>query len=70
MALLLGLLAAPWEGRASDLLDTRLGFVFGDDNALDNSGGQKNPSPAAHFAGCPTSARRARVEARRGASAA
>jgi hypothetical protein len=51
MALLLGLLAAPWEGRASDLLDTRLGFVFGDDNALDNSGGQKNPSPAARFGG-------------------
>jgi len=51
LALLLGLLAAPWEGRASDLLDTRLGFVFGDDNVLDNKGQQKNPSPAAHFGG-------------------
>ena len=51
MALVLGLLAAPWEGRASDLLDTRLGFVFGDDNVLDNTGRSKNPSPAAHFGG-------------------
>src|ERR1043165_2392605 len=51
MALLLGLMAAPWEGRASDLLDTRLGFVFGVDNVLDNTGQSKNPSPAARFGG-------------------
>ena len=51
MALWLGLLAAPAEGMAGDLLDTRLGFVFGDDNVLDNTGQQKNPSPAARFGG-------------------
>lgn len=51
MALLLGLAAAPVEGMAGDLLDTRLGFVFGDDNVLDNTGQQKNPSPAARFGG-------------------